>query len=157
MTLRENSTLVYLHYGVAIVAAPIVSFIFLKLFGTLLSKNQLNSSVIFYSVIMFPIIEELTFRGILLEAFNYIFKNKKLFTQISVANIATSILFAVMHTINYPLYWALLTFIPSLIFGYFKERFDSVIPSIFLHSYYNLIFLVITSKFVETMTAVKLC
>ena len=142
MTLKENSSLLLL-FGAAIFSAPLAAFVYIKLFGSLLlSKNQLNSSVIFSSIILFPIIEELSFRGILLDVFNYLFKNKKLFAQISIANIATSILFAIMHTQYHLLFLALLTFIPSIIFGFFKEQFNSVIPAILLHSYYNFVFLI---------------
>jgi membrane protease YdiL (CAAX protease family) len=42
-----------------------------------------------------------------------------------------------MHFINHPPFWALAVFFPSLVFGYFRDRCDSVVPAITLHILYN--------------------
>jgi membrane protease YdiL (CAAX protease family) len=87
-------------------------------------------------IVIYPIIEELAFRGVIQEYLSKIYQ--KNFYNISFANLFTSILFATLHLINHTAIWAILVFIPSLIFGYFKDKFNSVIPSIFLHIFYNL-------------------
>jgi membrane protease YdiL (CAAX protease family) len=92
-------------------------------------------------VLLVPILEEIVFRGglqvflISKRAFN------KSWFGISVANIVTSIIFALMHLISQPPLWAALVFIPSLVFGWARDRYGSVIPSIILHAVYNAGFL----------------
>lgn len=103
-------------------------------------------TVFLTSVILYPIIEELAFRGFiqtwLLE--KSIFRNKPL-PQISYANLVTSFLFASFHLFNQPPIWAALIFAPSLVFGYLRERYDAVTPSIIVHAWYNLGFLMLVS------------
>ena len=89
-----------------------------------------------YGVLIYPILEELVFRGWVQEVITNRIKQNLLF-QLSYANIITSILFVSLHLFNQPVFWALLVFFPSLIFGYFKDRTNSVLPSIILHVFYN--------------------
>ena len=49
----------------------------------------------------------------------------------------TSVLFVVMHMINSTPLFALTVFVPSLVFGYFRDYCNSVYPCIILHSAYN--------------------
>ena len=60
---------------------------------------------------------------------------------LTVANVITSVFFATAHLLYQPILWSIATFIPSLIFGYFRERYDRIMPSVILHSWYNLGFL----------------
>jgi len=96
-------------------------------------------------VIIYPIIEEITFRGWIQEYISKISIGKVEFFSISIANIITSIIFSLMHLIYHSYIWAFLVIFPSLIFGYFKEEFNSVIPAIILHSFYNYMFFSIVS------------
>ncbi|MBT8127827.1 MAG: CPBP family intramembrane metalloprotease, partial [Gammaproteobacteria bacterium] len=57
--------------------------------------------------------------------------------QISGANIVTSVLFVIAHMYMNPPLFALTVFIPSLLYGYFREYCNSVYPSIVLHAAYN--------------------
>jgi len=100
--------------------------------------------LLLFAVVVYPILEELAFRGFiqtwLLE--------KKLFQptilpQITRANVVTSLAFAALHLVSQPPLWAALVFLPSLIFGYLRERFDSVLPSIIVHAWYNLGFVIL--------------
>ncbi len=88
-------------------------------------------------VLVYPFIEELLFRGFLqgrLLSFNWGAFNRVGFTR---ANLVTSIIFTAFHFINHPPLWAVSVFIPSLLFGYFRDRHNSVYPSIALHVFYN--------------------
>ncbi len=87
-------------------------------------------------IIISPILEEWTFRGIIQQ---YLLKsfNKKLF-GISLANFLTSFLFSIIHLFyNNPLH-SIAVFIPSLIFGITYEKCGKIYLSVFLHSFYNL-------------------
>ncbi|NPA50759.1 MAG: JDVT-CTERM system CAAX-type protease, partial [Epsilonproteobacteria bacterium] len=87
------------------------------------------------------IFEELLFRGTILRGLlKYRFFKQKL-CLISYANIATSILFVFYHLIFHPIIWALLTFFPSLIFGFIMEKRELVIYPIFIHIFYNFSYL----------------
>jgi len=91
-------------------------------------------------IIIYPLIEEITFRGWMQEYISKTSIGKEKFFNISIANIFTTILFTLMHLIHHSYFWAFLVIFPSLIFGYFKEQFNSVIPPIILHSFYNFMF-----------------
>jgi len=55
------------------------------------------------------------------------------------ANGLTSILFVAAHLIAHPLTMAVLVFLPSLVFGYFRDKYDGwLLPAMALHAYYNL-------------------
>jgi uncharacterized protein len=96
-----------------------------------MSLQQLLSVILLY-----PILEELAFRGWLQETLltKGFQKQKFGFSQ---ANLFTSILFVSLHFFNHSLLWATAVFFPSLVFGFFRDRHNSVLPSILLHIYYN--------------------
>jgi len=128
-------------YGVALLAAPLFVLAYNLLFqNQLINEHPLKNYTIealLLLVLFYPIAEEIIFRGMLQEYILLKSKKQMIFMSISTANLLTSILFVVLHVIYHEVYWALLVFIPSLIFGYFKDRFQSIIPSIILHSFYN--------------------
>lgn len=87
--------------------------------------------------LLMPVLEEIVFRGGVQTAlFQRQFFSKSWF-GISIANVCTSIVFAAMHLISQPPVWAALVFIPSLVFGWARDRYDSIVPSILLHALYN--------------------
>jgi membrane protease YdiL (CAAX protease family) len=52
-------------------------------------------------------------------------------------NIVTSIVFTGFHFIAHPPGWAIAVIIPSLVFGFFRDRYQHVLPAIILHVFYN--------------------
>jgi len=121
-----------------------VAPIFILLYNTLFSHQILDLSAIsidtkslFYLIVFYPIVEELAFRGVIQEVIASKTEQYPSYLYISVANILTSVLFVLMHFVHHTPLWAMLVFIPSLIFGYFKEQYKSILPSIFLHMFYN--------------------
>ena len=99
--------------------------------------NNLNYLSI---LLIYPILEELTFRGFIQELLYKKYNKYFFYKKISVANVVTSLLFAMMHMVNHSIYWAVLVFFPSLVFGYFKDKTKIIMPSILLHIIYNSIF-----------------
>ncbi|WP_372879015.1 JDVT-CTERM system glutamic-type intramembrane protease MrtJ [Spongiibacter marinus] len=88
-------------------------------------------------LILAPLLEELAFRGWLQGYFWRTRLARQRVGNISAANIATSALFALSHTYSGPLLWSLLVFFPSLVFGYHRDRYQSVFPAFVLHLVYN--------------------
>ena len=92
------------------------------------------------SVLLYPILEEIVFRGFLQGSLVRWSVLKGGFLRLSIANIITSCVFSLVHLINHEPIWALLVFFPSLIFGYFKDRYQAILPCIILHQFYNVVF-----------------
>jgi len=101
------------------------------------SSGAINIILLFQLVLLMPVLEEIVFRqGVQTGLYKWaVFANSRF--GISIANLVTSILFAAMHLFNQPPVWAALIFFPSLLFGWARDRFDSVLPAIVLHCVYN--------------------
>ena len=129
-----------IQYGAALVAAPIFVLLYISLFQdqTIDLKSILSDTKsLFFLIVFYPVIEELAFRGMIQEVITTKTKQYPVYFYISLANILTSVLFVLMHFVHHTPLWALLVFVPSLVFGYFKEQYKSILPSIFLHMFYN--------------------
>lgn len=48
-----------------------------------------------------------------------------------------SLQFSALHFIGHPPLWAAGVLLPSLLYGFFRDRHDSVLPPIALHVFYN--------------------
>ncbi len=133
------------HFWAAIILGPIVWLALWWLTGKPV-PDGIAVNVLLTAVILYPIIEELAFRGfiqtLLLE--KPVFRNI-MALKITNANIATSFLFASFHLFNQPPLWAASIFFPSLVFGYLRDRYNAVVPSIVVHAWYNLGFLLLVS------------
>lgn len=89
-----------------------------------------------YPALLYPIIEELIFRGFIQELAHRHLKTWRL-GPLSHANIITSVLFSGLHFFNHPPLWAAAVFLPSLLFGFFKDRSGHLQAPILLHIFYN--------------------
>ena len=103
------------------------------------SQREMSFRSLLFGVVLYPVFEEIMFRG-WLQPFLF---NKWRFCRIqhagiSGSNVLTSVLFAALHLINQSTLWSLSIFFPSLIFGYFRDRYQTLVPSILLHGLYNL-------------------
>ena len=98
---------------------------------------QVDVRSLFFLIVFYPVVEELAFRGVIQEFIASKTKRYPSLFNMTVANIVTSILFVMMHFVHHAPLWALLVFVPSLIFGYFKEQYRHVGASIALHMVYN--------------------
>ena len=56
---------------------------------------------------------------------------------VTLANLASSVLFVAWHLGSQPGAWAAATLVPSLVFGHLRDRLGSVWPAMILHMVYN--------------------
>ncbi len=93
--------------------------------------------------LLYPVIEELAFRGLLQE---WLYQKpwgargigiRRICSPISRANWLTTFAFALAHLLYHAPLWAVAVIVPSLVFGYFRDRYQSVAPAIVLHVFYN--------------------
>ncbi len=100
--------------------------------------RELSWRLLLVSVLVYPVCEEIIFRGFLqneLAKRRFLTRN---FAGISLANGLASAVFALVHVLVFQNAYALLVFFPGLIFGYFFERHNSLFLPIMLHCLYNL-------------------
>lgn len=90
---------------------------------------------VFWFVVGYPLLEELVFRGLLQGYCRQRWPRTALPWRCGVtpANLLVSVLFAGAHVLRGPLAWALSVFVPSLLFGWSRDRFGSVLAPILLH------------------------
>jgi len=89
-----------------------------------------------YPALLYPIVEEWIFRGFVQELAHRHLRPWGL-GPLSHANILTSLLFTALHFINHPPLAAAMVFLPSLVFGFFKDRTSQLAAPIVLHIFYN--------------------
>jgi uncharacterized protein len=95
-------------------------------------------SAAFLSVALWqPLFEELLFRGVIQGYMLQSIREQNTWSGLSLANLLTSLLFTMAHLASHPVSWSLIVFLPSLCFGFVRDRFGSVYPSIALHAFYN--------------------
>lgn len=88
-------------------------------------------------VLLQPLVEELLFRGLLQGWLAERPWGRRGFAGFTLANLAVSLVFTALHFVNHPPLWAAGVLLPSLLFGYFRDRNGSVLPAIALHVFYN--------------------
>ncbi len=84
-----------------------------------------------------PLAEELIFRGFVQGQLVEQAWGQRTWAGISTANLLTSLVFVLGHLWQHPPVWAFAVGVPSLGFGWLRDRFESVYPSIALHMFYN--------------------
>lgn len=128
-------------------AAILLAIFFWLFYGLVIDSLHFNNvfkslNVLLLSILLYPIVEEIVFRGMVQDYLTRQITNKSTYFGLGLANIITSCLFALSHLFNQDPQWALLTFFPSLIFGYFKDRHNNLYSCTILHIFYNLGFFV---------------
>jgi len=127
-------------FGAAIAAAPFFWGFLLWLYSPVALDPAwpLRAPLTFLSLaLLYPIVEELVFRGALQSTlYRYPWARYPL-GPISFANLITSLIFAGFHFFYHAPLWAALVFLPSLLFGYFRDKYQGVWPAIVLHVFYN--------------------
>jgi len=129
----------YLNYrfALAMLAGIIVVWVMHVWVQPYPSHVEFNWTQLLSLIIWQPLLEEVLFRGIIQGQLIKQDWAKRAWLGISNANVITSALFVAMHMINSPPLFALTVFAPSLVFGYFRDRCNSVYPCIIIHSSYN--------------------
>jgi len=91
----------------------------------------------FLLALFYPLLEETVFRG-LIQGWLWTGRfGRTLALGLSLPNVLTSVIFCGLHFIYHPPLWALAVFIPSLIFGFFRDRYRHLLPAIWLHMFFN--------------------
>ena len=124
------------HYLVAVALGPVVWVVLYLWLGN--SGNALDLKLLLLVCLVYPVLEELAFRGFIQSwLLDFPVFAKTLIAKLTAANIVTSVVFAAAHLFGQPPLWAALVFFPSLVFGYFRDRTQQVLPGILLHCWYN--------------------
>lgn len=110
----------------------------LGLSAWLLPEPAVSPSVTF--LLLSALVEEVVFRLLMQGEIHRLVRNIYLLPGLSLANAATSGIFAAMHLLHHPPLWALAVFFPSLVFGWAMDRYQSVLPPVLLHLLYNILF-----------------
>jgi membrane protease YdiL (CAAX protease family) len=84
-----------------------------------------------------PVLEEVLFRGLIQGFLRQMYPKGSIFMGVSLPNLIASLLFVAAHLMHQPVLWALSVLPPSLVFGYFRDRYGSIWGSLFLHVFYN--------------------
>ena len=139
--MRKERLLLNIQYGAALLAAPIFCLFYSEFFHHKTDDIYWlfsDGKSLFFLIFLYPVVEELLFRGIIQEYIALKTEQRSFFSGLSLANLLTSLLFVLMHFVHHEPVWAILTFFPSLVFGYFKEKYTRIVPGIVLHMFYNL-------------------
>ncbi len=89
-----------------------------------------------WPALFYPVMEEIIFRGLLQETLSERLKPWRL-GPVTHANLITSLVFTGLHFFFHPPLWAASVLLPSLVFGYFKDRYRTLTTPIILHTFYN--------------------
>lgn len=87
-------------------------------------------------VVVYPVLEELVFRGLLQGALLRRPWGRRAAGPITAANLATALVFGAAHLFRVTPAWAAAVMLPGLVFGYFRER-HGLGTAIVLHAWYN--------------------
>lgn len=128
------------HFQLALLAGPLTWL----LLWPWLAPQHFNPAwpwaypqVLLLAVLIYPPLEEVVFRGWLQQTLAHHIPPQPRWC-LSPANLATSLVFALAHLWRHSPLMAASVLLPSLIFGYFRERQQSLLSPILLHSWYNL-------------------
>ena len=130
-----------LRFYLAILAAPLALLVLTVLKPDWHQYIVINALLLFSFIIWQPVIEEVLFRGVIQ---GQLIKNNWAqlnYYGFSLANAITSLLFMSVHLVNHSVFWAISVILPSLVFGYFKDRHRHIYPGLILHSTYNACYL----------------
>jgi len=127
-------------FAAAAAAGPLVWFVFAAALGV-----RPDPAWAFFAdparflglAVAWPLLEEGVFRGVIQPALLRTRGGAREAWGVTTANAATSVLFAAAHLAAHAPAWALVAIVPSLVFGYFRDRYGSVVPGAALHVFYN--------------------
>lgn len=106
--------------------------------AAILQTEAVPALTIVLLVLVRPVLEEVVFRGLVQGNLLHISWGRRQWMGFTVANAVTSLLFSLVHVFYHPILMASLVFVPSMIFGYFRDRYKGrLLPSMILHAYYN--------------------
>lgn len=87
-----------------------------------------------------PVLEEVVFRGIFQGELQRTRWGERRIWRVTAANGVCSLVFTGIHFVHHPPLWAASVLVPSLVFGWLRERHGTVAAPIAMHVLYNLEF-----------------
>ena len=111
------------------------------LFGALLLRGDGETAAwqrILSVGLLQPVVEEIVFRGLVQPGLRRAAWARRAVFGFSVANAVTSLLFGAAHLVYHDPAWAAAVIVPSLIFGYFRDRHGGIFSPVILHIAFNL-------------------
>lgn len=127
----------------ALAAAPLSLLVLNWIVPAWSSGIRLQVSIMLSVVLWQPVIEELLFRGVIQGQLRKCAWAQAGIFKLTLANILTSMLFVAAHLLSHAPAWAVAVMVPSLVFGYFRDRYGHLLPSLLLHAAYNGCYLLI--------------
>lgn len=126
-------------FGAALAAAPLfwLVFAFLRPLSPDLGWPLRAPLLFLLPAFVYPVLEEACFRGLLQPALHRQPWGCARFAGLSVANWVTAALFSMSHLVWHVSWQALAVFLPGLVFGHFRDRYNRIGPSVLLHASYN--------------------
>lgn len=126
-----------LYIAALIIAIAVWGILWPTVMPTFRLEDESVVLIIFTGIIWSPLLEEILFRGVL-QGFmlKKTWGNTK-FLHLTQANWVTSFVFVFAHFWYQPAIWAFMVLMPSLAFGFFRDRYDHTFPGILLHAFYN--------------------
>lgn len=119
-------------------AGLVVSGIFLGALPGALARSALHGWAAWLSCIVWqPVLEEAVFRGLLQGELLRRSWGRWQWRGVSAANLLSSLAFAAVHVVHHPPLWAASVFVPSLVFGWLRERHRGLGAPIALHVLFN--------------------
>jgi membrane protease YdiL (CAAX protease family) len=128
-------------FYIAVILAPITLAVGWIAFPNVFTQMSFTWAGVLLMVVWQPFIEELLFRGIIQGQLIQRIWFSVSWWGISRGNVIVSLLFTAVHFLYHPPLWALAVFLPSLVFGWFRDRYRQIYPGMFLHAFYNGCFL----------------
>lgn len=101
--------------------------------------------VLLLLIVVFPVLEEIVFRGFIQPLL--LKWTDAALGPVTLANVLTSIAFALAHLPAHGGLHATLVFVPSLFFGLFRDRHDSLVSPIVLHVAWNAAAVLLLGRF----------
>jgi membrane protease YdiL (CAAX protease family) len=124
--------------GRAFVLVMCVGALIAWVLGSLFHSRDSITWLMLTSLVLWqPAVEELLFRGVLQGLLLGTTAGAAGRWGLSVANLVTSLAFVLVHFVNQPVIWAIGVFVPSLLFGLFRDRTGSIWPAFALHALFN--------------------
>ena len=124
-------------FALAVVGGAVVWLVVWAVFPDLFASPLRQGAVLVSLILWQPLLEELLFRGVLQGQLGLRAWGRVKYFGVSRANLLTSVLFVLGHMVYHAPFWALAVFVPSLLFGHFRERHACVYSALALHVYYN--------------------
>ncbi len=125
--------------GAAFLAAPVYWSILAVFFDAQPEAGgpHTTARALLLLILVYPVFEEVVFRGALQGWFRRRTWGLRGWFGLTAANLSTSVVFTAFHIVRRPDLWSAGVMLPSLVFGFFRDRYGNLYVPIALHIFYN--------------------